>query len=127
MSDSSLHNEPKALLLIDVQEGFFTIPGFHIHQAGAFLSRVSQLVTRARSEGVPVIHVQHCGPPGHPLERGSDGGPEVAIVGLEIGEDLEDDVELFRVGGGGIRDGSGDRRSASNRIAAQLPRGNSCS
>ncbi len=62
-----------ALLVIDVQEGMFTLEGVRIHDVDDFLSCVSDLIASARAAGVPVVYVQHCGPPGSPLERGSAG------------------------------------------------------
>jgi nicotinamidase-related amidase len=71
-----------ALLLIDLQRGMFTsrlIPP--VWGGEELLARVHDLLVRARSSGVPVIHVQHAGPPGHPLERGTEAWevhPDVA-------------------------------------------------
>ncbi|MFV1989029.1 MAG: cysteine hydrolase family protein [Gemmatimonadota bacterium] len=63
----------RALLVIDVQEGMFTLEGFRVHGAADFLSRVSDLILSARSAGVQVVYVQHCGPSGSALERGTEG------------------------------------------------------
>jgi nicotinamidase-related amidase len=65
-----------ALLIIDIQEGMFSIPGFDVHEPHAFLSRVAALIARARTVGVPVIYVQHLGVAGSPLETGT-GGVEI--------------------------------------------------
>jgi nicotinamidase-related amidase len=63
-----------ALLLIDLQRGMFNssrIPP--VWAADEIQSRVRELLSRARNAGVPVILVQHSGPPGHPLEEKTDG------------------------------------------------------
>ena len=62
-----------ALLVIDVQIGIFTIPGFKIYEPEAFVSRVSRLVDRARELCIPVIFVQHHGAAGSPIESGTPG------------------------------------------------------
>ena len=62
-----------ALVVIDVQEGMFSIPETPVHESEAFLSRVAELVAAGRVSGVPVIYIQHLGGPGHPLEPGTEG------------------------------------------------------
>lgn len=57
-----------ALLVIDLQRGMFT--GTQApYDGAAVLSRVSDLLARARAQDVPVLHVQHDGGPGDDLER----------------------------------------------------------
>ncbi len=63
----------EALLVIDVQEGMFTLEGFRVHGVADFLSCVSDLISSARSSGVPVVYMQHCGSADSPLERGTTG------------------------------------------------------
>src|SRR5438270_30583 len=63
---TTLQNRPKtALLVIDVQKG--VVHG--AHQRDAVVANVSSLVDRARSEGVPVVWIQHSD---EDLARGSD-------------------------------------------------------
>ena len=62
-----------ALLIIDVQTGIFTIPGFTLHEPDAVLARISQLIDRARRSSVPVIFVQHDGAAGSAVEAGTAG------------------------------------------------------
>lgn len=69
-----------ALVIIDLQEGILTgIAGRRTEETEAALDamvwRVAALLKRARAAGVPVIYVQHEGPPGHRLEPGSAGYP----------------------------------------------------
>jgi nicotinamidase-related amidase len=67
-----------ALVIIDVQIGILApAPG----ERGTVLrralddtvSRIAALLGRARRRDVPVFHVQHDGPAGHRLEKGTDG------------------------------------------------------
>lgn len=60
------------LLVIDLQRGMFTA-GEPPHAGDAVLSRVAALLARARANGIPVLHVQHDGGPGDPLERSAPG------------------------------------------------------
>lgn len=68
-----MNTESTALLVIDVQDGLFTTEGRSVHQAPEFLSCLSDLIATARSAGLPVVYVQHCGGPDSPLKRGSAG------------------------------------------------------
>jgi nicotinamidase-related amidase len=63
--------QKKALVVIDVQQGIVRAP--QIHDADAVLTRIRSLQDRARLAGVPVVHVQHDGPRGHRVEKGSSG------------------------------------------------------
>ena len=65
----SNHDRP-ALLVIDVQEGSFTIPGATIDGPIEFLSRVSGLISSARRSGVPVVYSRFCGPSDTPMASG---------------------------------------------------------
>jgi nicotinamidase-related amidase len=76
----------EALLVIDVQEGMFTLEGFHVPGVADFLSRVSDLISSARSAGVPVVYMQHCGSADSPLERGTAGCEIHAAVSPQPGE-----------------------------------------
>lgn len=60
-----------ALLLIDIQQAMFG-PDEICHEPQALAQRLGDLLARARSEGVPVFHVQHCEEEG-PLKHGSEG------------------------------------------------------
>ena len=75
-----------ALLIIDIQEGMFSIPGFDVHEPRAFLARVAGLIERARVAGIPVIYVQHLGAEGSPLEAGTDGVAIHATIAPRAGE-----------------------------------------
>ena len=69
-----------ALLVVDVQEGLFSMPDFEMHRPTEFLSNVSDLVSRARTATVPVVYTQYCGPPGEPLTSDSRGSRIHAAV-----------------------------------------------
>ncbi len=60
-----------ALLIIDVQIGLVALMAPDI-RAGT-LSRIDNLLSRARASGTPVIYIQHDGPKGHPLETRTQG------------------------------------------------------
>ncbi len=60
-----------ALVIIDVQRGMFASPE-QPHDGNGVLSRIADLVSRARALSVPVIFVQHDGGEGHPLEKPHD-------------------------------------------------------
>lgn len=62
-----------ALLIIDVQKGLLT-DSEQVHDADGVLSRIHELVARARSENTPVIFIQHDGgEEGHPLKKPIEG------------------------------------------------------
>jgi nicotinamidase-related amidase len=62
-----------ALIVIDMQQGMFSIPGFVPHDGAAIVQRIGALIDRARAHGTPVFFVQHDGGPGHPLAAGTSG------------------------------------------------------
>lgn len=63
-----------ALVVIDTQRGMFLTPGLPpVPDGERLLGNVEKLLRRARGAGASVIHVQHAGGPGHPLEKGTDG------------------------------------------------------
>ena len=75
-----------ALLVIDVQNGMFADDD-SVFQGDLLLATIHDLVGRARAAGVPVIHVQHHGGPGHPLQPGSEAWrihPAIAPVDGEL-------------------------------------------
>lgn len=61
----------KALLVIDVQEGIVRGPG--IHDADGIMKKIRSLQELARKAGAPVLFMQHDGPKGHRVEKGTDG------------------------------------------------------
>lgn len=93
-----------ALLVVDVQKGMFTQADAEIWEGSALLSRLGELLDRARAEGVPVVYTRFDGPPGTPLEAETPGasihsalnpGPSDSVVGKEdsdafLGTDLHD-------------------------------------
>ena len=69
----------RALLVIDVQKGIVRAPS--ILDAGGVLKRIRKLQDRFREAGAPVLHVQHDGPSGHRVEKGTPGWEiELAVV-----------------------------------------------
>jgi len=65
--------------VIDVQNAILDIPGMKrpAETYAAFeglVTRIATFVERARNRGIPVLFIQHDGPPGHRLERGLQAG-----------------------------------------------------
>jgi nicotinamidase-related amidase len=74
----------RALVVIDVQKGIVRSPS--IFDPEGVLKRIRSLQDRFREAGAPVLHVQHNGPSGHRVEKGTPGWqiePEVAPVPKE--------------------------------------------
>ena len=65
----------KALVVIDMQRGMFTFPGFVPHDGDAVVDRIAGLIARARDSRTPVYFVQHDGGPEEPLHPGKPGFP----------------------------------------------------
>jgi nicotinamidase-related amidase len=64
------------LLLVDLQAGAFGGGGIPpAHDGDVLLDRAAALLRAARASGVPVVHVQHCAPPGEVFEEGAPGWP----------------------------------------------------
>jgi nicotinamidase-related amidase len=65
-------SEPRtALLIVDVQVGLVALMPAAVRDS--VLPKIKNLLTKARSSGVPVIYIQHDGAPGHPLEPNTEG------------------------------------------------------
>lgn len=78
-----------ALLLIDVQRNRFEGEPA-VWDGVELLARISGLVARARSSGVPVIFVRNCGGVGEPDEPGSVGWELSPAVPRLAGEPIVD-------------------------------------
>jgi nicotinamidase-related amidase len=63
--------ENTVLLVIDTQVGLVELMSQEV--CAQALPRMSKLLAHARASGTPVIHVQHDGGKGHPLETGTAG------------------------------------------------------
>ena len=61
-----------ALVVIDVQEAMFLQPT-PPHDGAGVVTRIAELLDRARAEGAPLYYVQHDGGPGDDFEHGSAG------------------------------------------------------
>jgi nicotinamidase-related amidase len=76
----------EAVVIIDVQNGILADPNLVRPDAtraalDAVVARIATLLTQARARDVPVLFVQHDGPTGHRLQKGSPGWlirPEIA-------------------------------------------------
>lgn len=81
-----LETPATALLVIDVQEGMFSLPNIAMYREREFLSNVSDLVSSARTAHATVIYTQYCGPAGEPLASGSPGNRIHAAVAPQAGD-----------------------------------------
>lgn len=63
----------KALVIIDVQQGMFGNPENQPYDGEGVVSRLADVLARARASGTPVYFVQHDGGAGTPLAVGSPG------------------------------------------------------
>lgn len=61
-----------ALLIIDVQKGMFTMNP-PIHNGDQLLTNITRMISYARKQGIPLIYLQHNGPPNSPLEKNTSG------------------------------------------------------
>jgi len=67
-------NRRVALLVIDLQTAVFDVSGGPpVYDAATLLENARALVDAARSGGVPVVYVQHCGRAGDEFEEGRPG------------------------------------------------------
>jgi nicotinamidase-related amidase len=74
-----------ALVLIDCQNTY-TRGVMKLDGVSAALEEVATLLDRARTAGIPVIHVQHDGGAGSPYDLGDDIGAIVPLVAPRDGE-----------------------------------------
>ena len=74
-----------ALMVVDVQQGMFAVPS-PPYRGEEVVRRIAGLLERARAEGVPVVHIQHDGGPGHVLAKGAPGWPHHPMVAPRAGE-----------------------------------------
>jgi nicotinamidase-related amidase len=74
-----------ALMIVDVQQGMFALSS-PLHRGEEVVQRIATLLERARSAGVPVVHIQHDGGPGHVLAKGSVGWPHHPLVVPKAGD-----------------------------------------
>lgn len=74
-----------ALLVVDALAGIFEL-GVELHDPDGFLARTESLIAGARSAGIPVVYIQHDGPKGSPLEKGTPGWQIHARVAPRAGD-----------------------------------------
>ena len=65
----------RALLVIDVQKGMFSVPAFQPFDGEAVIGRIAQMIAAARASGMAIFFIQHDGGPGHPLSADGAGFP----------------------------------------------------
>ncbi|HEV7184577.1 MAG TPA: isochorismatase family protein, partial [Leifsonia sp.] len=93
----------KGLLLVDVQRTMLD-GGDAIEGAVALREALSELLDRARSAGVPIVHVKNDGDPGGRDEPGTDGWqlvftplPGEPVVRKDVGDAFEANPALADV------------------------------
>ncbi|MEX2116715.1 MAG: cysteine hydrolase family protein [Bacteroidota bacterium] len=65
-----------AVLIVDVQLGMFESPIIpSVCGGNELLTRISSLLSKARTAQLPIFFIQHNGGKGHPLEPGTAGWP----------------------------------------------------
>jgi len=78
-----------ALVIIDVQRGMFSMPGFDLHDGEGTVDRIAALLERARAGGTPVFFVQHDGGPEDPqFDRDGPGFPFHPKLAPRAAEDV---------------------------------------
>ncbi|WP_259780619.1 cysteine hydrolase family protein [Aestuariispira ectoiniformans] len=80
-----------AVVLIDLQKGIVRgVGGDRQAEADAnleaVLGRLKKLLKAARKADLPIIHIQHSGPKGHRVEKGTEGWEFLDAVTPEDGE-----------------------------------------
>ena len=90
-------SERPVLLVIDMQSGLFSDLSPELHAASEVLSRVAQLIDRARALSVPIIYTRFLGPAGTPLSEDEPGSAIHPTVTPRKGELVieKDDSDAF--------------------------------
>jgi len=76
-----------ALVIVDVQQGMFTMPQ-KLYRADETVERLGNVLQRARQNGVPIFHVRHEEPNG--FERNAPGWFHHPVVAPREGETIID-------------------------------------
>lgn len=80
-------SQPTALILVDLQAAAFGGLGIPaVDRADRLLGNARSLLEVARATGVPVVHIQHCAPPGEVFAEGAPGWPIFPPLGPEGSE-----------------------------------------
>ena len=69
-----------ALLIIDVQNAMF-LAADPVYNGEILINNIKYLISKAKTECIPIFYIQHNGPVGKPLENGTKGWeihPEIA-------------------------------------------------
>jgi len=62
-----------ALLIVDVQNGMFTDPKYHLYNGKELLDTLESLIKKARYDDIPIIYIQHEGDSGDSLDPTTEG------------------------------------------------------
>lgn len=66
-------NHSKALLIIDVQNGMFSLPENPVYKGEHLLSIIQKLIHKFREKNVPIIYIQHTDENDSPLKKNTPG------------------------------------------------------
>jgi nicotinamidase-related amidase len=78
----------KALVIIDVQQGMFSVPDMPPHEGAATVARIRGLLDKAREAQAPIFFIQHDGGTGDILAADSSGFPFHADLAPLPGESV---------------------------------------
>jgi nicotinamidase-related amidase len=77
----------KALLVIDVQNGMFSLPGNPVYKAEHLLSIIKKLIHEFRENNIPIIYIQHTDENESPLMANTSGWkirPEISPLKSDV-------------------------------------------
>jgi len=74
-----------ALVILDVQLGMFD-KNDPVYNGSELLFKISNLLVKARAEGIPVVFIQHCGDADHILHMDKPGWPIHSSIAPEKDE-----------------------------------------
>lgn len=63
----------KALLVIDMQQAFFSLKDRELYRADTLINNITTLVKEARDRKIPIIYLQHTSNSGGQLQRNTEG------------------------------------------------------
>ncbi|MEO0882700.1 MAG: cysteine hydrolase family protein [Pseudomonadota bacterium] len=74
------------LVIVDVQEGMFDLPGIGPLHRDELLGNIRALIDEARTADCPIIYIQHEGAAGHPLAKTQPGHAIAHEIAPQMGD-----------------------------------------